>query len=883
MRYEYPVVSSARSSKTAPFRTIFLVTTALAVLCGGAQAMAQTAQGEEGAAENSPAQAARVSFDIPAQPLASAVGVFGRQSGLQVTLSSTQAGDARTKAVKGRFTPAEALARMLEGTGVRGRVNGKSAVISLTGGPAADFSAADGSTTLETIMVEKSARDAATGSGFQGTPDWVYETPASVSVLSREAIEKKQPRNAYDLLSGVSGVSVAGAAQNPGVAINVRGLQDQARVTTTIDGARQNFQQAGHGYTSNVYVDPALVRTVEVEKNAAAGVGSGGSHGGVVGFRTLTADDVLLPGETSGGWVDATRGTNAYDFYGSAALATRTSDNIDIVAALARKNLGEYEIGKNGTLEGNPGSDKTVFTGSDTTSGLFKAGIDLESDQRLEFGFVGYDATFTTSTALATNLNNNHVRNLTGTLTYTWKPDDPLFDLKGQLWWNQTENQQWRSARNGSGAFDLDYGLNTYGFNLENTSTIALPAGDLSFHYGTELFLDRAGTKAVSSNAADADDGWWFTGPNPTGDRWLSSTFATAKYEHQDWLEASIGGRYDYYKIKGSSMVNGGTESYVIDPGVCRIYWTSGPSIGECRIWTRRPVLGQRDIVHEVSLDQSAGRFSPEALIAVKPWEGVQVFGKYAEGFRPGTLGEMLLGGVHVGGIAISNAPNAYLQPETSKTWEIGLNLTGDDLLTAGDSFRFKAAYFDKTLENYIALGSVTGSPVTGGQIDSFYAYTNLIGESRLRGVEIEANYDTGRYYAGGSFTYTKGDFSKVYNDDPWGNATTQSNGTILYIAVAPKYRFTADVGVRLFDEKLNLGARMNRIVPTEQIAIFSTTYGAKPFTTFDIYGSWDFNENASLRFAVNNLTDVAYVDPMNTSDFPAPGRTATLSLKVRF
>nr|WP_246434208.1 TonB-dependent receptor [Shinella fusca] len=203
--------------------------------------------------------------------------------------------------------------------------------------------------------------------------------------------------------------------------------------------------------------------------------------------------------------------------------------------------------------------------------------------------------------------------------------------------------------------------------------------------------------------------------------------------------------------------------------------------------------------------------------------------------------------------------------------------------MTVGDSFRLKAAYFDKTLENYIALGSVTGSPVAGGQIDSFYAYTNLIGESRLRGVEIEANYDTGAYYAGGSFTYTKGDFSKIYNDDPWGNSTSQSNGTILYLAVAPKYRFTADVGVRLFDEKLNIGTRANRIVPSEQLGLFSTVYGAKPFTTFDIYGSWEFNENASLRFAVNNLTDVAYVDPMNSSDFPAPGRTATLSLKVRF
>ena len=143
--------------------------------------------------------------------------------------------------------------------------------------------------------------------------------------------------------------------------------------------------------------------------------------------------------------------------------------------------------------------------------------------------------------------------------------------------------------------------------------------------------------------------------------------------------------------------------------------------------------------------------------------------------------------------------------------------------------------------------------------------------------------YFAGPYYAGGSFTYTKGDFSQTFNDNPWGNATSTGNGTVLYVSVAPKYRFMADIGVRFFDDRLNIGARANRIVPSEQLGLFSTVYSAKPYTTFDIYGSWDFNENASLRFAVNNLTDVAYVDPMNSSDFPAPGRTATLSLKVRF
>ncbi|WP_313664529.1 TonB-dependent hemoglobin/transferrin/lactoferrin family receptor [Shinella sp.] len=879
MHTKYPVTPIAKGNGTGRARTIFLATTALALMCTCAPALGQDIQPKESESETSSTETARIAFNLPAQTLANAVGAFGRQSGLQVTLSSTQAGNIRTNAVIGRFTPSQALSRMLAGTGIHGRVSGNSAILS-SDDQTSDLGATDGSTVLETINVGKGPRSAASGAGFQGTPDWVYETPASVSVISRTAIEKKQPRNAYDLFSGVSGVSVAGAAQNPGVAINVRGLQDQTRVTTTIDGARQNFQQAGHGYTSNVYVDPALVRAVEVDKNAGAGVGSGGSHGGVVGFRTLTADDVLLEGRDAGGWIDATKGTNAYEFYGSAALAARTDDGIDIVAALSRKNLDAYEIGKNGTLESNPGGDKPVFTGSDTTSGLIKAGLDLENDQRIEFGFVGYDARFTTSTALATNENTNHVRNLTGTLTYTYKPDDPLFDLKGQLWWNRTENHQWRSARNGSGAFDLDYGLSTYGFNIENTSTFALATGDLSLHYGTELFLDRAETEAAARNPTDATNTWWFTGPNPTGDRWLSSTFATAKYEHQEWLEASIGGRYDYYKITGSSLVNGGSELVIVQEAYCAQYHPLNPT----RCIRRIPaVYAQRDIIHNISIDKSAGRFSPEALIALKPQDGIQVFGKYSEGFRPGTLGEMLLGGVHVGGIPISNAPNANLQPETSKTWEVGVNLSGDDLLAAGDSVRFKAAYFDKTIDNYIALGSVTGSPVTGGQIDSFYAYTNLLGESRLRGVEIEGNYDAGPYYFGGTFTYTKGDFSKVYNDNPWDNATSTGNGTVLYVSVAPKYRFTADVGMRFFDDKLNVGARANRVVPSEQLGLFSTVYKAKPFTTFDIYGSWEFNENASLRFAVNNLTDVAYVDPMNSSDFPAPGRTATLSLKVRF
>ena len=64
------------------------------------------------------AQTATRNFDIPAQPLASAVNAFGRQSGLQVTLAATTSRGVNAQAVSGNLTPDQALARMLAGTGV---------------------------------------------------------------------------------------------------------------------------------------------------------------------------------------------------------------------------------------------------------------------------------------------------------------------------------------------------------------------------------------------------------------------------------------------------------------------------------------------------------------------------------------------------------------------------------------------------------------------------------------------------------------------------------------------------------------------------------------------------------------------------------------------
>lgn len=66
----------------------------------------------------SPQDTAARRFDIPAQPLSSALTLFGRQAGLQVAVDTALVAGLQTQGVEGSFTPAQALAQLLAGTDI---------------------------------------------------------------------------------------------------------------------------------------------------------------------------------------------------------------------------------------------------------------------------------------------------------------------------------------------------------------------------------------------------------------------------------------------------------------------------------------------------------------------------------------------------------------------------------------------------------------------------------------------------------------------------------------------------------------------------------------------------------------------------------------------
>lgn len=73
-------------------------------------------------------RASRLSFDIPEQPLASALRVYGQTAGVEVLYESRAAAGLRSRPVHGDFTPSAALERLLSGTALKIRYTRPNAV-----------------------------------------------------------------------------------------------------------------------------------------------------------------------------------------------------------------------------------------------------------------------------------------------------------------------------------------------------------------------------------------------------------------------------------------------------------------------------------------------------------------------------------------------------------------------------------------------------------------------------------------------------------------------------------------------------------------------------------------------------------------------------------
>ncbi|MGE3712564.1 MAG: TonB-dependent receptor plug domain-containing protein, partial [Hyphomicrobiaceae bacterium] len=522
------------------------------------------------------ASVARTNVNIPAQSLSGALVQYSNATGVQLFFNANLVRGKKAPGLRGSFTTDQAMSRMLSGTGLTYRTSGNAVTIVDPNAGGNDATATvEGAIALDTIDVS-GGRDSASGSGYQGTPDWVYTTPAAVSVVSREAIENSPARNTRDLLDSVAGVYVSRAeAQQPGISVNIRGLQDQDRIVMMIDGARQSFQRNGHGATQQTYVDTAFLREIDVEKSSTSSVGSLGSLGGSVNFRTLIADDLIQPGKQWGAQVNASTGTNGFEFDGSVATAVRLSDRLSVTGGISRKKIGPYDIGKNGELHQSTTytGNTLLFSGQEVISSLLKAEAKLTDDAKLTLGWVHNDSDFSTGYYDTLFLHGGlretqqNVINDTFTGAFDWKPEGNLIDLHAKLYYNKTSNTDNSLVIDGN---PIHYTMGTLGGSIENTSRFDTALGALSFNYGAEAFKDNGQTKmpgriigqGTNDNGVDITDS--LNGGMPSGNRVEAGGFVNAKLEHSNWLTLQGGLRYDWYRLRGNTTIYGDRQRDLI-------------------------------------------------------------------------------------------------------------------------------------------------------------------------------------------------------------------------------------------------------------------------------------------------------------------------------
>ncbi len=104
------------------------------------------------------ASAQLVSFSIPTQPLAGALSAFSRTTGWEVGYSSQIVRGKTSQALSGAMTPAQALEKLLAGSGLSIRFTGPTTAALVDPAVSAVDSAAGGSILLDTIDVQGEAQ-----------------------------------------------------------------------------------------------------------------------------------------------------------------------------------------------------------------------------------------------------------------------------------------------------------------------------------------------------------------------------------------------------------------------------------------------------------------------------------------------------------------------------------------------------------------------------------------------------------------------------------------------------------------------------------------------------------------------------------------------------
>lgn len=551
-----------------------------------------------------------------------------------------------------------------------------------------------------------------------------FDYPGSVTVVDTEEIETKIPSSIDDVLEDVPNVTFAGGPRRTGEVPIIRGFSGQD-VIVLLDGTRQNFIS---GHDGRFFLDPALLKQVEVVRGASSALYGSGGLGGVIEFRTKDAADFLDPGETAG--VNVFMGYQSVnDEYAPGVTFFATPmEGLDLVGSFVYRNSGDIELGGGGELD----ADDEIL------SGLAKASYSF-GPHRIEGSWTRYDGSA---------IEPNNGQDPAGTdfvdkdlLAETWRlryefsdPGNNWLDLNAQVYYTRFRADEVRLVDTATGPAGelLTRDLDTFGFRVDNRSRFSLgETANVIVTYGAEGYRDEQEGEqggAARGGVPDATSTFW-------------GVFAQAEIS----FEAPLGLPGDFLVIPGLRYDNYRSESDLAD-------------------------------------DNKDDAFSPKIGVSYLPTDWLMFYGSYAHAFSAPNLNDIYAGGQHfdltssfdfppfspipAGSVANYFVPNPGLKPQTTRTLELGMGVDFDEVLWRGDNLRAKGGYFLTYADDLISFDVEQPVPFyVGGACVPFVPGSCLgtttitnVANAKLEGFEIEASYENEYFLAELAYSHISGE-----------------------------------------------------------------------------------------------------------------------------
>jgi hemoglobin/transferrin/lactoferrin receptor protein len=543
-------------------------------------------------------QAAAQRFDIPAQPLDSALRSYMRQSGVQVVYPAALASGVTSQAVSGPFTADEALARLLQGSGMGVRRVGDGAVTLAAAGALQ----AQSPTITGPLRVAGDRVAEGIGSDEARLLD-SYRSVGSTTTLDRTTLERFRGTSNGDIVKGVAGVTAGDPRVGNGFDVNIRGIQGQSRVPVIIDGGQSSMDtyRGYAGQSQRSYLDPDLISRLTITKGPSLQANASGGIGGVVEMETLNVGDILREGRDVGVRVRAglaNASANSVPAYSAVPRTDRSAtgsqffnvaaagqwDRFDLVAAYAHRDNGNYFSGRHGyddfpqtrrTLAPlNPPRTEVFNTSSRSTSALLKGTWRIDDAQTLEAGYRRYEGR--AGEIMASQIirverdripqwDPGHVDMDSYSLRYRFDPDSERIDLRVNAWYTDADSvmynsltgitpwyfdrrTEWYDAPSFSGdpgykdAYRNPLRQKRFGLDASNTSIFDTRAGVFTLDYGLSYSDEDI---APGSSAPIKQDDLVNNRFLRNAERKEYSAVASLKWQPDEHWELMAGGRWN--------------------------------------------------------------------------------------------------------------------------------------------------------------------------------------------------------------------------------------------------------------------------------------------------------------------------------------------------